>query len=153
MTSDLYQVTSNVYAAVLASAEASPIAPDLGDEKTASEKKAEEEVRRKPSDAKKDDTKAAGKDSDEKSAADKGAGKPAAPPKPVKVDFDGIRNRIVALPLPASDLRGTGTGIEGELVLPGAAAGGRLCRARCDAEPLDAGRAQDGKAGRGCGGI
>ncbi|MDR3774079.1 MAG: PDZ domain-containing protein [Terracidiphilus sp.] len=128
MTSDLYQVTSNVYAAVLASAEASPIAPELGDEKTASEKKADEKKSDdKPSDAKKDDAKAAGKDSDEKSAADKGgADKPAAPPKPVKVDLDGIQNRIVALPLPASVYVGLETGLKGSLYFLERSLSGRL---------------------------
>jgi len=47
MTSDLYQVTSNIYAAVLAAGEASPVAPELEDEKTPAEAKKD--------DAKKDD--------------------------------------------------------------------------------------------------
>ena len=41
MTSDLYKPTSNIYAAVLASSQASPIAPELDDEKSAAEKKDE----------------------------------------------------------------------------------------------------------------
>ena len=108
MTSDLYQVTSYVYAAVLATSEASPIAPELGDEKTPSEKKAEE----KKADEKKD----AGKESDEKSA-EKGTDKAAEPAKPVKVDLDGIGNRIVALGLPASDYVGLATGLKGSVYI------------------------------------
>src|ERR1017187_4941684 len=108
MTSDLYQVTSYVYAAVLATSEASPIAPELGDEKTPSEKKAEE----KKADEKKD----AGKESDEKSG-EKGPERAEDPPKPVKVDLDGIGNRIVALGLPASDYVGLATGLKGSVYI------------------------------------
>ena len=39
MTSDLYQVTSNIYAVTLAAETASPIAPELEDEKTPAEEK------------------------------------------------------------------------------------------------------------------
>ena len=39
MTSDLYNVTSNIYALVLAADQASPIAPELDDEKSSAEKK------------------------------------------------------------------------------------------------------------------
>jgi tricorn protease len=108
MTSDLYQVTSNIYAAVLSSTEASPIAPELGDEKTAAEKQA---------DAKKDkyssekDGKEGGTDSDEESSK----GKPPEPPKPVKIDLAGIETRIVALPLPAAVYTGLATGLKGSL--------------------------------------
>jgi tricorn protease len=121
MTSDLYQTTSSVYAAVLSATEASPIAPELDDEKTASEKKADE----KKDAAGKDDAKG-GKDSDEKSADKTGTGKDAADkdatgkdsdktPKPVKVDLEGIGNRIVALPLPESVYVGLDTGLKGSL--------------------------------------
>ena len=41
MTSDLYQVTSNIYALTLAADTASPIAPEMEDEKTPAEEKAE----------------------------------------------------------------------------------------------------------------
>src|SRR6202034_4219778 len=41
MTSDLYNVTSNIYALVLAADQASPIAPELDDEKSSAEKKSE----------------------------------------------------------------------------------------------------------------
>jgi len=113
MTSDLYQTTSNIYAAVLAATEASPIAPQLEDEKTASEKKADE---KKDAAAGKEDAKAGGKDGDEKSAKEKAAAdKAAEPPKPVKVDLEGIENRVVALPLPASNYVGLNTGSKGSV--------------------------------------
>lgn len=101
MTSDLYQVTSNIYAAVLATTGASPNAPELDDEKPAD----------KDSDAKKageGDNKDGG-NSDEKSH-----GKPA-PVKPIKVDLQGIESRIVALPLPASVYTGITAGLKGSL--------------------------------------
>ena len=41
MTSDLYQVTSNIYAVTLAADTASPIAPEMDDEKTPADEKAE----------------------------------------------------------------------------------------------------------------
>jgi len=108
MTSDLYQVTSNIYAAVLAAGQASPIAPELEDEKSPSEKAADEKK-----DAASGDAKASGKDSDEKDKA----GKDAAPKpvKPVKVELEGIGNRIVTLPLPASVYVGIETGLKGSV--------------------------------------
>ena len=46
MTSDLYQPTSKIYVAVLAAGEASPIAPELGDEKQPEEsRKAKRETK------------------------------------------------------------------------------------------------------------
>jgi tricorn protease len=88
MTSDLYLVTSNIYATVLAADQPSPVAPELYDEKTPA--------------------------AEAKSAEDK---KPAAPPKPLKVDLAGIEARIVALPLPAAAYRGLSTGKNGSLYL------------------------------------
>jgi len=108
MTSDLYEVTSNVYAAVLAADTASPLAPELDDEKSADEKKA---------DAKRDgDGKDSGKDGDSKAADEKGKdAKEMKPVKPIKVDLAGIESRIVALPLPASDYQQLATGKKGSL--------------------------------------
>jgi len=98
MTSDLYQVTSNIYAVVLAADQASPLAPELDDEKPAAEAK---------SDAKKGGE-------GEEAAGDEKPGK-SAPVKPVKVDLAGIETRIVALPLPASVYSGLATGPKGSL--------------------------------------
>lgn len=109
MTSDLYQVTSNIYAVVLAASQASPIAPELEDEKSPSEKQADE----KKEAAAGGDAKSGAKDSDEKDKADKAAA--PKPPKPVKVDLEGIGNRIVALPLPASVYDGLETGLKGSV--------------------------------------
>jgi tricorn protease len=98
MTSDLYQVTSNIYALVLAKDQASPIAPELEDEKPA-EKEADG---KKGSEGDKD------KAEDEKAHAAK-----SAAVKPVKVDLQGIEARIVALPLPAAVYRGIAAGLKG----------------------------------------
>ena len=104
MTSDLYQVTSNIYAATLAAETASPIAPEMDDEKASSEEKAGEKKSdgdQKPGEAKEGN-------GDEKAKA-----KPT--PKPVKVDLDGIENRIVALPLPAGSYTGITSGLKGSI--------------------------------------
>jgi tricorn protease len=112
MTSDLYQVTSNIYAVVLAADQASPIAPELEDEKTAAERLADakKDAENGPAEEPKD----AAKDGDEKDHGDKPAKAPG-PPKPTKVDPAGIETRIVALPLPASDYIGLTAGTHGSL--------------------------------------
>jgi tricorn protease len=102
MTSDLYQVTSNIYALTLAADTASPVAPEMDDEKAPSEEKAE---------GKKSDEKSA--DAKEASGDEKAKAKPA--PKPVKVDLDGIEKRIVAMPLPAAVYRNLAAGLKGSL--------------------------------------
>ncbi len=142
MTSDLYQVTSNIYAVTLAVDTASPVAPEMEDEKTPAEEKA---------DGKKgDDKKADDKKSDEKAAtADEKA--PAKPPvKPVKVDLDGIEKRIVAMPIPASVFTSVTAGLKGSLYFTEDRSVGQVQRPWCDAEPVDAGRAEDGEAGGTC---
>jgi tricorn protease len=118
MSTDLYQVTSNVYAAVLAATEASPIAPELGDEKPKDEKKSDD---KKDAATSKDDAKGGGKEGDEK-----GAAKAAEPPKPVKVDLEGIGNRIVALPQPASVYIALDTGLKGSVYFLERPASGRF---------------------------
>jgi tricorn protease len=109
MTSDEHDVTSNVYLAVLPNNVQSPLAPESDEEKPGEPK-----------------------------AADAGAGRggrggntpaPAAdtPPKPVRIDFDKIQQRIVALPIPAHQYLGLQAGKAGQLFIleaGGAAAGG-----------------------------
>jgi tricorn protease len=128
MTSDLYQVNSSVYAVVLASSTASPLAPELEDEKAGGDAKAEgkegdnpdgdEKAKDAPKDAPKDAAKDAPKDSG-KEASKEGdtKSKPPAPPKPVKVDLSGIQSRILALPFPASEYLSLATGPKGSLYL------------------------------------
>ena len=103
MTSDLYQVTSNIYAVVLAADQASPVAPELEDEKPA---------------AKEETKKTEGGDGKEAASGDEKAkaAKPA-PVKPTKVDLAGIESRIVALPLPAAPYYGLAAGLKGSLYI------------------------------------
>ena len=113
MTSDLYQVNSNIYAAVLAATEASPVAPELDDEKTLAEKTDEKKGEKKDSDAK-DDKKDTKKDDGENK-----------PVHPTKIDLAGIEKRIVALPLPAANYTSLATGKKASLYFMQAAASGR----------------------------
>jgi tricorn protease len=127
MTSDLYNPTSHIYAAVLAADQASPIAPELDDEKPAGEKKDEAKKDEDKKDDKKDEKKDAdnadkkenddtskkadaGKPSDEKSKAETGK-----PVKPIKVDLAGIQGRIVALPLPTAQYEALAAGKKGSI--------------------------------------
>ena len=114
MTSDLYQVTSHIYALVLASSQASPIAPELEDEKPAEKEEAKKE------EGKKEGTEAKESKGDEKAAA-----KPATV-KPVKVDLQGIESRIVALPLPPTAYAGLAAGLKGSIYFLEIPASGRF---------------------------
>lgn len=106
MTSDEHEVTSNIYLAVLPNNALSPLAAESDEEGTA------------------------------KPAAESGGGRggrggaaPAAevPPKPIRIDFDGIQQRIVALPVPPRQYLGIQTGRAGQLFIleAGAPGGGR----------------------------
>ncbi|MBC7677070.1 MAG: PDZ domain-containing protein, partial [Rhodoferax sp.] len=105
MSSQERPVRNGIYALVLAADGKSPFAPKGGDEE---DKAAKDAAKDGPKDGEKD-----GKDSskDDKTAKPDAAksgdgrddkGKPdaaAKPPKPVRIDFDGLQNRVVALPL------------------------------------------------------
>ena len=104
MTSDLYEVTSHIYALVLAANQASPIAPELDDEKPAEKEEAKKE------DGKKEGAEAKESKGDEKANAAK-----TAAVKPIKVDLPGIESRIVALPLPPAAYTGLAAGAKGSL--------------------------------------
>jgi tricorn protease len=112
MTSDLYDVSSHIYAAVLAADQASPIAPELDDEKSPAEKKDE---------ARKDADNSSGADAAKKKDAAKSDDErpkpdaPQKPVKPIKVDLAGIENRIVALPLPTAAYVALAAGKKGSI--------------------------------------
>ncbi len=108
MTSDLYQVKSNIYAAVLAASQASPIAPELDDEK------APDNQPEAAKGAEGSEHAAEGKDSSGTGDEKAHTGKPA-PLKPVKMDVAGIESRIVALPLPTAVYTGLAAGLHGSL--------------------------------------
>ncbi|MBZ5582083.1 MAG: PDZ domain-containing protein [Acidobacteriia bacterium] len=80
MTSDEHEVTRSVYLIVLPNDAASPLAPESDEEKPGEPKPAAEAGR----------------------GGRGGAAAAEAPPKPVRIDFDKLMQRTVALPLPAS---------------------------------------------------
>lgn len=96
MTSDLYDVRSNIYAIVLAANQPSPVAPELDDEKAAAQKQA------------KSNSGAAHGAAATPGAAPAATGAPPAPP--VKIDLNGIAARTVALPLPGAAYVGLAAG-------------------------------------------
>ena len=95
MSSDLYQVTRSVYAIALQADAPSPIAPQSDDEKAPDVK--------------------------EKEGTPKPAGKAA--PKPVRIDFEHLLDRAVALPIPAANYQQLSTGKTGVLYLLEAGSG------------------------------
>jgi tricorn protease len=100
MSSYPLRSTRSIYAVVLKKTDPSPFAPESDEEKVAEEKKDEP----KKDDAKPADKPAEGeKKADVAAATGNGTAKPGAKkePEPVKIDFDGINQRIVALPVPA----------------------------------------------------
>jgi tricorn protease len=117
MTSDLLSPVRSLYAVVLASDQASPIAPESDDEKTPAQahEKAKENADATP----------AGEPKEGEKATTEAAKAPVAP-KPVRVDLAGIENRIVALPLPPGDYLELVAGKPGILYFRQASAGNRF---------------------------
>jgi tricorn protease len=110
MSSDLYEIRSNIYATVLGASQTSPIAPELADEKAPGTKQAKS----KESDDR-------GRD-EEPDAAKVDAHKPpaatapaAAAVPPTKIDLTDIESRVVALPLPAAAYTALAAGNHGSL--------------------------------------
>jgi tricorn protease len=97
--------TRSVYLAVLSKDEPSPFAPESDEEKGTEEKKTDENKPDEKKPADKPGEKPGDKPSDK--PADKPADKPSAPV--VKIDFDGLLQRILAVPLPARNYVGLQT--------------------------------------------
>ncbi len=126
MTSDLYEPVSNIYAAVLSADQASPLAPELSDEKApsaeenekknAGDKNASGEEKKNAGGTEKENAAAAGTKSgagaETPAAGEEKAGANASQPKPVKIDLDGIQTRIVAIPLHAANYVGLQAGLK-----------------------------------------
>ncbi len=96
---EVYRDMARVYLVTLAKETENPVGPRSDEVGKAEKKKKDKE---KDADAEKtDDKKADTKDKDEK----KGEGKDAKPKKPVvvKVDLDGIQDRLIALEIPPGD--------------------------------------------------
>ncbi|MEO8372501.1 MAG: PDZ domain-containing protein, partial [Candidatus Solibacter sp.] len=112
MSSDEHDVTSSIYLAVLPNNIPSPLAPE-SDEENAPKPAAD-----------------AGRGGRGGAAGVAGAAVPApapeTPPKPVRIDFDKLQQRIVALPFPARAYIGIDAGRPGILFImePGATGGG-----------------------------
>jgi len=105
MTSDQFEVTSSIYLAVLPNNIASPLAPESDEEGNA------------PPEA------AAGGGRGGRGGG--GAGAAAnTPPKPVRIDFDKLQQRIIALPLPARSYQSLTAGKAGMLYMVESGGGG-----------------------------
>jgi len=99
-------VSRSVYVAVLDKELPSPLAPQSDEEKGKEEEKGKDgkdEKNKKDEGESKDKSKA--KDEDDKGEEDK--------PAPVKIDFDGIGQRILSLPIPPRNYTGLAVGKEG----------------------------------------
>jgi tricorn protease len=116
MTSDEHEVTSNIYLVVLANNVASPLAPESDEEK----------IGEAGSNAD-GQTAEGGAQSGGGGRGGRGGGAATAntPPKPVRIDFDKILQRTIALPLPARNYRELTAGRAGVLYFmePGGAGG------------------------------
>ncbi|MEI9973682.1 MAG: PDZ domain-containing protein [Ignavibacteriota bacterium] len=107
MTSDEHEVTSNIYLIVLAKDVASPLIAESDEEKGADAPPAEGENAR------------GGR------GGRGGAAAANTPPKPVRIDFDGIGHRIVAVNLPARSYSNLVAGRAGFFYIVEPASGGR----------------------------
>jgi tricorn protease len=106
--------TNALYVAVLDKGVDSPLAPRSDEEKAKDDAKKDDA--KKDEDEKKDEQKEGGESAstDVKSAETKPADKSDAPPE-VKIDFDGLGQRIVALPLPSAFYTSLEPGDAGQL--------------------------------------
>jgi len=108
MSSQEHRVSRSVYLAVLSKDEKSPLAPESDEEKSKDEKKAEDkakdkdQAKEKEKDKKKAEDKSAADGDKGKDEKDKDKGKKEEPVV-VKIDVDGIGQRILSLPIPAKN--------------------------------------------------
>src|SRR5208337_1434448 len=107
MSSQEHRVTRAVYVAVLSKDEKSPLAPESDEEKPKEEKKPDQDKSKdqpkdkdRGKDADKDKDKDKNKDDKDKDAKDKGK---KEEPVVVKIDIEGIGQRILSLPIPAKN--------------------------------------------------
>lgn len=105
MSSDEHPVTRSVYVTVLSKDEKSPLAPESDEEKPKEEKKSDQDKDKDQTADK--DKKSAKTNADEKSADDQNSDDKSKEEKEkpvvVKIDFEGISQRILALPIPAKN--------------------------------------------------
>ena len=130
MTSDEHEVTRSAYLAVLPNNIASPLAPESDEEK--------------PPEPRAPGENAAGGGRGGRGGAGAGA-QPEAPPKPVRIDFDKIEQRIIALPVPARPYLTLTSGKTGQVYLTRNRRGRRARRIRRWPDPLPV-RPEDSQA-------
>ncbi len=106
-------VTRSAYVVVLSKDEPSPLAPESDEEKSDDPKKAD--TPKQDAAPAKDQAGDAGKAKTAEGAAEN-KDKPKEPPV-VKIDFEGIGQRILALPVPARNYEGLAAGKAGEVLL------------------------------------
>ena len=113
--------TTAAYVVVLAKDGASPVPPESDDEKIKDAEKKDEP--KKPADDQKKDAKSTAKDQaktaekEKDKETGKDPGKDATKPVEVKVDLEGIGDRILSLPIPARNYAGIAVGKTGILYL------------------------------------
>lgn len=120
MSSFPHPTSRSVYLAVLKKGDPSPLAPESDEEKVAEEKKEGEK--------KEGESAGAGEGPKPAAGAPVAAAKPGdkkEPPK-VTIDFDGIQQRILALPIPARNFAGLGAGKANTIFLAEASGPGGL---------------------------
>jgi tricorn protease len=111
--------TTAAYVVVLPKDGASPVPPESDDEKIKEAEKKDEPKKagddQKNDTKSKDDAKTAEKDKDKETGKD--PGKDATKPVEVKIDLEGIGDRILSLPIPARNYAGLSVGKTGILFL------------------------------------
>jgi len=117
MSSDVHDVTRSVYLIVLPNDVASPLAPESDEEKAADAKSDEK--------AKPDEGESAESKAGENKPAGERRGRPDAPPKPVRIDFDKLMQRTVALPIPPRAIQLLASGKAGVIYVIESARGGQ----------------------------
>jgi len=113
MSSLSHPVTRSVYVAVLSKDDPSPLAPESDEEKIKEAKKAEAEKDKQEAKAKGKAVKAQPGEEKKEDAEEKKKEEPVV----VKIDLEGIGQRIVALPIPPKDYQALNAGKTGILFL------------------------------------
>ena len=121
MSADEHRVTRSVYLTVLSKDEKSPLAPESDEEKAKDEKKPDQDKSKdQPADKEdskaKDKKKAGAKPAEDKKSEDKASDKKNEPVV-VKIDLDGIGQRIISLPIPGKNYLSMLAGKSGLLFL------------------------------------
>jgi tricorn protease len=117
MSSDVHDVTRSVYLIVLPNDVASPLAPE-SDEEKAPDAKSDEK-------AKADEGETAESKAGENKPAGERRSRPDAPPKPVRIDFDKLLQRTVALPIPSRAIQLLASGKAGVIYIIESTRGGQ----------------------------